>query len=101
MDSLRKLRRKLLQKNYGVLAVVFLKFVAPMGTSTETLKMWHPSLIKIKNFSDLYAKLLIYILLFCIVTYAAITYVLTHITLNEILFSIVAWIHGIQDLAVQ
>ena len=76
---------KLLLKNYGFLATAFLKLVAPMGPSTVTLETWHPFLIKIRDFSDLYLKLIIYFLILCGMSYAVITYLLTLISLDEIL----------------
>ena len=85
MKSLKKLQKKLLLKNYGFLATAFLKLVAPMGASTVTLETWHPFLIKIRDFSDLYLKLIIYFLILCGMSYAVITYLLTLISLDEIL----------------
>ena len=96
MKSLIKLQRKLLRRKYGFLALIFLKVVAPNGTNLDALKKWHSSLIRIKTFSDLYAKTVIYFVVFSGVMYAVIRYIFTFFSLEEVLLIAFGWIQKIQ-----
>ena len=97
MKSLRKLQRKLLLRKYGFLAHIFLRIVAPTGTNLGTLKKWHSSLIGIKEFSDLYAKTIIYFVVSFGVMYAVITYIFTLLSLEEMLLIAFDWMQKIQN----
>ena len=91
MKSLRKLQRKLLIKKYGFLAYIFLKIVAPTGTDLDTLKKWHPSLIRIKEFANLYAKTIIYTVIFLCVMYGSIKYIFSLPSLEGVLLFEFDW----------
>ena len=73
------------------LASFFLKIVAPMGADLDKLEKWHHSLMMIKNFSDLYAKALIYFLISICVIYLSILYVLTIVSFEEIKVIFADW----------
>lgn len=98
MKSLKKLQRKLLLRRYGLLANIFLKIVAPTETNLDTLKRWHPSLIGIKEFSDLYGKTLIYCFVFFGVMFAGMTYIFTHLSIEEMLPIAFDWVKKFQNM---
>lgn len=96
MKSLRKLRRKLLFRNYGFLASSFLKIIAPLGADLDKLKKWHHSLMMIKNFSDLYLKSLIYLVILICILYSLTSYILSIISFEEIVIILSDWFEKIK-----
>ena len=85
IKGLRQLQRKLLFKHYGLLAFCFLKIVSPANVPSDTLAFWHPQLMAIKRFSDMYGKLIIFTFLACTLIYSMVAYLLSIVSLDEML----------------
>lgn len=62
MKEVKKLQRKLLLKNYGVLAFSILWIVSFTQITVSTLEKWHPILLNINKFADKYGRLILLIL---------------------------------------
>lgn len=56
MKEIKKLQRKLLLKNYGILSFSILWTVSLAQITVNTLEKWHIILLNINEFSDKYNK---------------------------------------------
>lgn len=68
MREIKKLQRKILSKQYGVLGLGLLLIVSPKSVNGETIQKWHKTILTVKDLSDSYGKfVLIFFPLFFII----------------------------------
>lgn len=63
MKEIKKLQRKLLLRNYGILAFGFLWIVSLTQITINTLEKWHLILLNINQFSYRYGRSILLVLL--------------------------------------